>query len=186
MAALFEFTPLLAFLAAYWLGGIYAATIALMAAMGVLLAADLLLTRRIPRMHLLSAVLVWVLGAATLVLHDVRFIQWKPTIFMWILALAFLGSGFIGEKPLAQRLLQGVAGDAELPRHRWLRFNTGWVLFYLAAGAANLWAAWNLPEATWVKFKVIGLTLATLVFAMAQALWLTRLTGNATKQESPP
>ena len=35
-------------------------------------------------MHALSAVLVFVFGTATLVLHDLRFIQWKPTVFFWL------------------------------------------------------------------------------------------------------
>jgi intracellular septation protein len=179
MAALLEFSPLLAFLVAYWRGGIYVATGTLMVAMGVLLLVDLLLSRRLPRMHLLSALLVWLLGTATLLLHDVRFIQWKPTIFMWALALAFLGSVFIGEQPLAQRLLQQAVGDQAVPRRTWLRLNTAWILFYVLAGGANLLVAWNLSEALWVKFKVIGLTLATLAFALAQAFWL----GNRTKSE---
>ena len=180
MSALLEFAPLLAFIAAYWLAGIYAATGTLMVAMAVLLLADLLLTRRVPRMHLLSALLVWVLGAATLILRDVRFIQWKPTIFMWALALGFLGSAFIGAQPLAQRLLQPALGEQTVPRGTWLRLNTSWILFYAAAGAANLYVAWHFSEAVWVKFKVIGLTVATLVFALAQALWLGRRTGDAT------
>ncbi len=174
MSALLEFAPLLAFIVAYWLGGIYVATGTLMAAMAALLLADLLLTRRVPRMHLLSALLVWVLGAATLILRDVRFIQWKPTIFMWALALGFLGSAFIGAQPLAQRLLQPALGEQTVPRAIWLRLNTSWILFYAAAGAANLYVAWHFSEAFWVKFKVIGLTIATLVFALAQALWLGR------------
>ena len=35
---------------------------------------------------------------------DQRFIQWKPTVFNWVLALVFLGSHFIGQRPVLQRL----------------------------------------------------------------------------------
>ena len=169
---------LLAFLLAYWRGGMYVATAALMVAMAVLLVIDLMLTRRIPRTHLLSALLVWALGSATLLLHDVRFIQWKPTIFMWILAVVFLASAFVGEQPIAQRLLQQAVAGPSVPRRTWLKLNTAWVVFYAIAGGANLLAAWNLPEALWVKFKVIGLTAATFAFAVAQALWLGRRTAK--------
>jgi len=144
--------------------------------MAVLLAVDLLLTKRVPRMHLLSALFVWVLGAATLVLRDVRFIQWKPTLFMWALALGFLATAFFGKEPLAQRLLQPALGEQTVPRATWLRLNASWIVFYAVAGAANLYVAWHFSEAVWVKFKVIGLTVATLVFALAQALWLGRQT----------
>ena len=55
MQALLEFAPLLAFIITYYLGGLYAATGVLMAAMLLLLAVDYLLQRRIPPMHALSA-----------------------------------------------------------------------------------------------------------------------------------
>ncbi|MEY4760618.1 MAG: hypothetical protein RLZZ200_474 [Pseudomonadota bacterium] len=180
MSALLEFTPLVAFLVAYWQAGIYAATGTLMVAMALLLLADILLSRRVPRMHLLSALLVWVLGAATLVLRDVRFIQWKPTVFMWALALGFLATAFIGREPLSQRLLQPALGEQAVPRATWLQLNTSWVIFYALAGAANLYVAWHFSEAVWVKFKVIGLTVATLVFALTQALWLGRRASAST------
>ena len=41
-------------------------------------------------MHLLSALLVLALGSATLILRDPRFLKWKPTIFLWLVALASL------------------------------------------------------------------------------------------------
>jgi hypothetical protein len=110
MNALLEFSPLLAFIVAYYLRDIYVATATLMVAMGLLLLADWLLTRRIPRMHLISTALVLVFGSATLILRSPVFIQWKPTIFMWLLAVAFLVSGFIGKQTLAQRLLQPALG----------------------------------------------------------------------------
>jgi intracellular septation protein len=174
MHALLEFSPLVAFMAAYYLRDLYFATAVLMAAMLLLLAADWLLTRRLPRMHLLSTLLVLVFGSATLILRNAQFIQWKPTIFMWILAAAFLGSAFIGKEPLAQRFLKAATGDQLLPRATWQRLNALWILFYAAAGLANIIVARNLSERAWVNFKVIGLTAATLLFVLAQALWLAR------------
>jgi intracellular septation protein len=183
MHALLEFTPLLAFMAGYYLRDLYFATGTLMVAMLALLALDWLLTRRIPRMHLLSTVLVLVFGSATLILRNPQFIQWKPTIFMWILSLAFLGSAFIGKEPLVQRFLRSAVGDQTLSRGLWLRLNTLWVVFYAVLGVANILVARNFSERTWVNFKVIGLTLTTLVFVLAQAFWLSRLTQTAS---APP
>jgi intracellular septation protein len=182
MIVLIEFTPLLAFIVAYYLGGIYTATATLMAAMLALLAMDWLLTRRVPRMHLLSAALVLVLGTATLVLRNVHFIQWKPTIFMWILAAAFLVSAFVGKEPLVQYFLKAATGDNVLPRATWLWLNGAWVLFYLLAGLANILVARNLSERAWVNFKVIGLTAATLAFFLVQAFWLARRAERAGRQ----
>ena len=67
MQFLFELAPVIAFVIAYVLGGIYVATATIMVAMAVMLAVDYLRTRRIPTMHGLSAVLVFVFGAATLI-----------------------------------------------------------------------------------------------------------------------
>ncbi len=172
---LLELLPLAAFLVAYkFFGGIYVATATLMGAMTLSLAVLWLRLRRPPALFAASTALVVLFGAATLLLHDARFIQWKPTIFLWLMALAFLGSAFIGQQPLAQRMLQPALADAALPRGDWLKLNHAWVAFGLLAGAANLVLAYTVSEAQWVKYKVFGLTGAMLVFVVAQTAWLMR------------
>jgi len=177
MQPLFDLAPLLAFLLAYYLGGIYVATMVLMAAMVALVLLDLVRHRRVSPMHLISTVLVLALGSATLILHDPRFLKWKPTIFLWVIALASIGSIWIGSAPLAQRLLAPMINGSEaLPRALWLRLNWIWAAFYGLLGAVNLWVAYSVSERAWVNFKVFGLTAAFFVFAMAQALWLSART----------
>jgi len=177
MQPLFDLAPLLAFLLAYYLGGIYVATSVLMAAMVALVLLDLLRQRRVSPMHLISTALVLALGTATLILRDPRFLKWKPTIFLWVIALASIGSTWIGSVPLAQRLLAPmINGSQALPRTMWLRLNWIWALFYGLLGALNLWVAYSVSERAWVNFKVFGLTAAFFVFAMAQALWLSART----------
>ncbi|HEV7715466.1 MAG TPA: inner membrane-spanning protein YciB, partial [Steroidobacteraceae bacterium] len=169
MQSLLELAPLVAFFIAYSMGGIYVATGVLMGAMALLLVVDYARTRRIPTMHAISAVLVFIFGAATLILHNQRFIQWKPTVLFWLLSVALLGSMWIGEQPLVQRLLgRALEGHTTVSNAIWRRLNMLWVVFYVLLGAANLIVAFNTSEANWVKFKVIGLTLATFVFTGAQ------------------
>lgn len=175
MQALLEFAPLVVFLIAYRAAGLYAATAALMVAMGALLFIDYVRGRRIPPMHALSAVLVFAFGTATLVLHNQRFIQWKPTVFFWLASLAFLGSFWIGERPLAQRLLSAaLPAQTQVAPALWRRLNWVWIGFYGFLGALNLIVAFNASERTWVNFKVFGLTAATFVFIGAQIAWLAR------------
>jgi intracellular septation protein len=184
MQALLEFAPLGVFLIAYYAHGVYAATAALMVAMGVLLIIDYARGRRIPPMHALSAVLVFVFGTATLVLHNQRFIQWKPTVFFWLASLAFLGSFWIGDRTLAQRLLSAaLPGEVRVAPAVWRRLNWVWILFYSFLGILNLVIAFNASERTWVNFKVFGLTLATFLFIGAQIAWLSRR-GAATVQSA--
>jgi intracellular septation protein len=177
MQPLFDLAPLVAFLVAYYAGGIYVATMALMASMVALVGLDLVRQRRASPMHLISAVLVLLLGSATLILRDPRFLKWKPTVFLWVIALTSVGSVWIGRAPLAQRLLEPmVPGSQALPRSTWLRLNWVWTVFYALLGVLNLWVAFNTSERVWVNFKVFGLTAAFVLFAMIQALWLSSRT----------
>ncbi|HEX4023589.1 MAG TPA: septation protein IspZ [Steroidobacteraceae bacterium] len=177
MQALIDLVPLVAFLAAYYLRGIYAATAVLMVAMVALLAVDWLRLRRIPPLHLASALLVLLLGGATLLLRDPRFLKWKPTVFLWLVAASALGSAWIGKTPLAQRLLQPLIEHSDaLPRRLWLRLNWFWVLFCAALGCLNLAVADLASERAWVKFNVFGLSAAFIVFAMVQGAWLAART----------
>jgi len=176
MQPLLEFAPLVAFLAAYHAAGLYAATAVLMASMLLLLAIDYALNRRIPPMHSLSAVLVLLFGGATLLLHNQRFIQWKPTVFFWLAGVAFAASFWIGRQTLVQRLIGAALGgeDGRVPGATWKRLNALWIAFYLVLGALNLLVAFNASERAWVNFKVFGLTAITLVFVTVQVIWLTR------------
>ena len=185
MQALLELAPLLAFFVAYHFGGIYIATGVLMAGMAVLLAVDYLLHRRISPMHALSAVLVFGLGTATLLLHDKHFIQLKPTILFWVAGLAFLASFWIGKQTLTERLFSAaLQGQVRVPESLWRWMNALWVVFYGLLGEANLLVAKYASEQTWVYSK-IALTVVTLVFAIAQVLYLVRR-GEQVAPETPP
>lgn len=175
MQALLNFLPLAAFMLCYKLGGIYMATAALMVSMLALTLVDYLRLGRVSGMHALSTVLVLVFGGATLLFHDPRFLKVKPTLLLWLLALAFLGSQWIGEKPLVQRMLEPALPEgAVLPRERWLRINLVWVAAYALLGALNLYVVRVASEQAWVYFKGFGLTIALALLAMGQALWIHR------------
>jgi intracellular septation protein len=186
MQALLELAPLLAFFVAYHFGGIYVATGVLMAGMAVLLAVDYLLHRKISPMHALSAVLVFGLGAATLLLHDKHFIQLKPTILFWVAGLAFLASFWIGKQTLTERLFSAaLRGQVRVPESLWRRMNTLWIVFYGLLGEANLLVAKYASEQTWVYSK-IALTAVTFVFAIAQVLYLVKRGEQVVPATPPP
>jgi intracellular septation protein len=186
MQALTEFAPLVAFIAAYFLGGLYVATGVLMGAMLLLLAVDWLRVRSIPPLHALSTVLVLIFGGATLVLHDRVFIQWKPTVFFWLVSLAFIGSFWIGARTLAERLLGGTLAEAFGERLRvsvalWRRLNLLWAVFYALLGALNIVVLRNFSERAWVALKLVDFVLMVL-FLLAQVLWLAARAAPAGQQ----
>ena len=173
MQAALNLMPLAAFGLAYHYGGIYVATAVLMGAMVLLVVIDYLLQRRVSPMHGFSALLVLVFGTLTLVLHDPRFLQWKPTILLWSMALAFLASQWVGAAPLTQRMFEpALPPEIRLGRSVWIRVNLLWAVAFALLGAANLWVARAASEASWVHFKIYGLTIILLLCSVAQALWL--------------
>lgn len=127
--------------------------------------------KRFDKGQLVTLALLAVLGGATLLLHDKRYIMWKPTAVYWLFAVVFLGSQFIGEKPIAERMMGHVMSA---PRRIWNHVNTSWVVFFAVLGVVNLYVARNFSETTWVKFKLFGVTGLLLVFAVAQTLYLSR------------
>jgi intracellular septation protein len=173
MQMLLEFLPLIAFIISYkFFGGIYVATATLMVAMVVSLVILWIRARRMPAVFAISTVLALLFGSATLLLRDIRFIQWKPSILLWLLALAFLVSAFVGREPLAQRMLGPALADSELERRDWLKLNSAWVVYGIVIGAANIIVAYQASEATWVTVKVWGLIGSGLLFLIAQVFWL--------------
>ncbi len=127
-----------------------------------------------------------VFGGATLVFHDPRFLKIKPTLLLWLMALAFLGSQWIGRTPLVQRLLEpALTPGATVPREQWLRANWVWVGAYVLLGALNLYVAQHASEQVWVYFKGFGLTIALMALAMGQAIWLHRRQAGISAESGP-
>jgi intracellular septation protein len=177
MQMLLEFLPLAAFVVTYYFFGkdIYLATTTLMVGMVLALAVLWIRARRLPAMFGMSTLLVLAFGALTLWLRNAHFIQWKPSILMWLTALAFLGSAFIGDRPLAQRVMQPALGEqAQLERRDWLKLNTAWVLYGLVIGAVNVVLIYSVSESAWVSTKIPLLMGSMVLFIVAQMAWLYR------------
>ncbi|HEX4153459.1 MAG TPA: septation protein IspZ [Steroidobacteraceae bacterium] len=187
MNQLLEWSPLIVFFVVFELAGIYWATAALMLVYTAVLIAHRLRTGSFKPMHVITALILLVLGGATLLLHDKRFIQWKPTVLLALTAAAFLGSLVIGERPLAQRMLEGVFEEpVKIPPRAWLLVNLAWAGWFAALAAANIYVAQNYPEGLWVKFKVFGIPAAMLVFMIPQVIWLNGKVKPASSEAAPP
>jgi intracellular septation protein len=184
MQTFFEYAPWIVFGLVYKFGGgIYPATGALMASLAALLVYDWVSKRQIPQMHLALAILVWVFGAATLLLHDVRFLQWKASVFYWLAGLVIGGSAWIGGKTVLERLMgQAVPEGSSIPTARWRNGSLAMGVFYLALGFANIWVALRRSESDWVTFKVWIAVPLGVVFTFGVILWMFR---DLLRKESP-
>ena len=131
--------------------GIFSATAVLMIATIAVWLIMLAITQRNDKRLMWMMVAVVVFGTATLVLRDQRFIQWKPTVFNWVMAVLFFGSQFVGEKTLLERLL---SQQLVLSEVIWKRLNALWVTNFVTVGALNLYVAYQYEEAVWVSYKL--------------------------------
>lgn len=128
--------------------------------------------KRFERMHLISLGILLAFGSLTLVLKDSTFIQWKVTVFNWLFALVFIGSQYVGNrKPLVERMMSNAM---QVPAQIWTKVNWMWATFFVFIGVLNLVVAYNFSEAVWVDFKLFGVLGLTLVFVIAQAIYLQR------------
>lgn len=174
MSQLLEWSPLLAFFVVFQLFGIYWATGVLMIAVVLVLLVHRHSAGKYKTVHIITAVVVLALGTATLLLHDKRFIQWKPTVLLGLTALAFLGSSVVGRQPLARRMLEAAFSEPiELAQSAWILLNGVWAAWFAVLAVANIYVATHFAEGVWVKFKVFGLTIAMIVFMVPQVLWLS-------------
>jgi intracellular septation protein len=174
MSQLLEWSPLIVFFVAFKVLDIYWATAALMIACLLLLVVHRVRTGKFKTMHVITAAVVLVLGAATLLLHDKRFIQWKPTVLLGLTAAAFLGSMVVGKQPLVRRMLEAVFEEPlKISSRTWLLINSAWVVWFALLALANIYVAHNFAESVWVNFKVFGISVATMIFLIPQVLWLS-------------
>ena len=123
----------------YSFDGIYSATAVLMLATVAQVLLTWAITRTLEKRLLWLLLAVLVFGGATLVFHNQMFIQWKPTIFNWVLALAFGASQYIGDKNLMERTL---GSQIHLPKAVWSRLNLLWVSNFVIVGGLNLVVAY--------------------------------------------
>jgi len=174
MQTLVDFLPLIAFWVSLKLAGIYVATGVFIVACAGQIAWHRWKTGKVKTLHWVMGVLVLVFGLATLLLRDPRYIQWKTTILLWVVALAFLASHFIGAKPLAQRFFESGLGEhlAPQPASTWHKLNVAWIAFLATLGALNLYVAYNFSQSTWADYKVFGQIALMFVFVFPQLLWL--------------
>lgn len=183
MMQLLELMPLLAFFTAYkfsgislqigdfhyQLEGIYGATAVLMLATVLQLLIVWLWKREIEKRLWWLLAVVLLFGTATLIFHDQRFIQWKPTIFNWVLGSILLGSHLFTRHNLIQRML---GQQLQLPDNICARLVWLWSLYFFLVGALNLVVAYYFSEGFWVSYKLWSAIVFTLVMSIITALLL--------------
>jgi len=156
--------PLLLFFAGNSRFGIFGATAVFMVAALAALAISYALTRRLPVMTVVSAVIVLVFGGLALWLHDETFIKLKPTIIYTLFGGALLG-GYLFDKPLLEIVFDSVF---HITDEGWRKLTLRWAAFFFVLAVLNE-AIWRTQTTDfWVNAKVFGFTTLTFLFGALQ------------------
>jgi intracellular septation protein len=195
---LVDFGPLLVFFVGYFFGArlaplfgaaippgeeLFVSVAAFLPAFAVAFIYSVAKERRIAPMLLVSGIAVGVLGALTLVFHNKTFFYMKPTIIYAMFALLLQAGTMTGRNPL-KALFDGAM---TMPDAAWRTLTKRYVFFFALLAVINE-IAWRWlmrdcdlggegkcgGEAAWINLKVFGFTLLNLVFAAAQAPFISK------------
>jgi len=160
----FDLGPLALFFFANSRYGIFVATGTFMVAVLAALAASYVLTRQLPLMPVVTAIIVVVFGGLTLVLHNDVFIKIKPTIIYALFGAVLLGGLVFGKSFL------GVVFDSlfHLTDEGWRKLTLRWGLFFFVLALLNEIVWRNTSTDVWVSFKVFGFLPLTFLFGALQ------------------
>jgi intracellular septation protein len=162
------------------LGGIFSATAVLIASSVLVYGTLLVVQRKLEKGQWLTLVACLLFGGMTLAFHSETFLKWKAPVVNWLFAAGFAASHFIGNKVLIQRMM----GHAvSLPQPIWIRLNIAWIAFFIFSGCANLFVAFTFHD-IWVDFKVFGSLGMTVLFLVAQGVYLARHMHDEAPQQS--
>jgi intracellular septation protein len=166
MKFLFDLFPVILFVVTYVVtDSIYVATAVIIPASIAQVLYVRIRHKRVDRMLLVSMGLIVVLGAATLIFRDDRFIKWKPTVAYWIFAAVLALAPLVARRNLIRAMMEK---GFSAPTRVWNYLNAAWVVFFGLLGVANLYVAYNFSLDVWVQFKFWGLTGLLLAFIAAQ------------------
>jgi len=186
--AAIEYGPLAVFLIAYALGNRYledtgailAATAAIMVATVIALSVAWIVQRRVPKVPLISGVLLMVFGGLTLWLQDPVFIKMKPTILYLLFSAVLLG-GMAMRRPLLKPLLSSAW---QLDDAGWNKLTIRFGLFFIALAGLNELVWRTQTTDFWVTYKVFGTMGLILVFTMMQVGMIGRHQVNTEGESS--
>ena len=144
--------------------GLFTATAVLMVAVVAALIVSFAMTRRLPVMPLVTAILVVVFGGLTFYFQDPSFIKMKPTILYACFGLALLG-GLVFNKPLLPIVLDNAM---TLTETGWRVLTLRWGVFFLFLAVLNEIVWREMSNDHWVLFKFPGTVILIFVFTFAQ------------------
>ncbi len=130
-----------------------------------------LFERKIPKVPLLSGILIIFFGGLTIYFNNPVFIYIKPTIINILFGLALIFGRYFTNEPIMKKLM---GKSISLTNEGWEILNKRWIYFFFGLAILNEMVWRTQSEEFWVNFKVWGLLPITFVFAASQVGLLNR------------
>ena len=123
-----------------------------------------ILSGKIAKMQLITALLVVIFGGLTIWFNDDRFFKMKPTI-IYLLFGGILSFGLLRKKSYLEYVMEDML---PLERIGWVILTKRVAIFFLSLALLNELIWRNMSTDSWVNFKTFGLTGAIFIFFVAQ------------------
>ena len=129
-----DFLPIVLFFIVYKNYGIYPAIYSMIAATAVQILFTKTSMGKYEKSHLITFALLIIFGGITLAFNDPAFIMWKVSVLYILFAFVLIGSIFIGEKTLLQRML---GKEINAPKNSWKNVTWLWGVGFLVIALIN-------------------------------------------------
>ena len=121
--------------------------------------------KKIPKVPIISAVIVSLFGGLALYFDNKIFFYMKPTIVNLLFAFVLFFGSFFLKKNLLKSLLES---SIQLEERGWELLNKRWMIFFIFLAFLNEIVWRTQTEGFWVKFKVFGIIPITFIFMIFQ------------------
>ena len=165
----YDYLPIIVFFVLFKLSNLYDATMGSIIICLIIYGHALSTNKKVSTNQKITIGSLALLGSATLLLHNPKFIQWKPTIVYWIFSIVLLGSALYRPHCVMERLL---GKETKLQSIQWKFLSKASALFFLVLGLVNIWVAYTCSLNTWVYFKLFGSLICTLLYVASVGVFI--------------
>ena len=123
------------------------------------------LEKKIPKVPLLSGILITFFGGLTIYFDNPVFIYIKPTIINILFAFGLIFGKYFANEPILKKLM---GKSVSLTDEGWKVLNKRWIYFFFGLAILNEIVWRTQSEEFWVNFKVWGLLPITFIFTVFQ------------------
>ena len=162
-----DFGPLVIFFYYYYDSGkdLRIAIPPLIIATIIALAIVWVLEKKIPKVPLLSGLLITFFGGLTIYFDNPIFIYLKPTIINILFGFGLIFGRYFTQEPVLKKLM---GKSISLANEGWEILNRRWIYFFFSLAILNE-IVWRTQSTDiWVNFKVFGILPITFIFTMTQ------------------